>query len=605
MSRKKQPTLVIVLVMAVAVLGTSTAAFSSGTSSPTDISGHWAEPQIRQLIDLGVVNGYPDGTFRPEASVTRAQFLKMLVLAVGAEPVRTLDSPYQDTEQHWFYTMGYQEAAMRLGISPYLDFIGGVEAIYPQEPSLPSSPDAPPPPPPAPPVYLFKPDQEITRGQIAIFIVRAMGGGAQAEIMNEGFGFGSLALAAKVLEGYPDGSFGYERGATRAEACVMISRVLAVPDTFWDPVNGTFIRCYGTGQSGFRCLRELAGGGFILAGHKQDWPSITSDAWLIRVDADGRKLWEKTFGSPTVSDAAYSVAPASDGGYWVAGVDGAGNLGSQDGWVIKTDGQGKQTGGNIHVFNSATADQARVVIAAPDGGCVVAGTQDMGYASVFDYMFGDVVAVRLDAQGAEKWRTRISAGARLYDMAQSADGKAVLLSGVFREPSSGHDRPFLAKVNLDTGALAWLKGYPGPRDYGDRLTGIAATPDGGWVITGTAGSKVRLLKVNADGTSPWETTVGEDYCDGIDVIVRPDGGYAVIGYRNGSDTWLAGIAADRTVEWSHYLKRRDHEDAGTDLILAEAGGYAIVTKLGWTDRAAGGLLIVTDPEGALYPYPES
>lgn len=41
---------------------------------PTDdISSHWAEPEIRRCMERGIVKGYPDGTFRPEKPVTRAE----------------------------------------------------------------------------------------------------------------------------------------------------------------------------------------------------------------------------------------------------------------------------------------------------------------------------------------------------------------------------------------------------------------------------------------------------------------------------------------------------------------------------------------------------
>ena len=48
-----------------------------------DIAGHWAEPFILSLVRDGVITGMGDGTFRPEASVTRAQFVKMMALISG------------------------------------------------------------------------------------------------------------------------------------------------------------------------------------------------------------------------------------------------------------------------------------------------------------------------------------------------------------------------------------------------------------------------------------------------------------------------------------------------------------------------------------------
>ncbi|MGF1675894.1 MAG: S-layer homology domain-containing protein, partial [Rivularia sp. (in: cyanobacteria)] len=39
-----------------------------------DITNHWARPFIEALARRGILNGYPDGTFRPDNSVTRAEF---------------------------------------------------------------------------------------------------------------------------------------------------------------------------------------------------------------------------------------------------------------------------------------------------------------------------------------------------------------------------------------------------------------------------------------------------------------------------------------------------------------------------------------------------
>lgn len=50
-----------------------------------DIGSHWAKEQIGQAVAKGYVNGYPDGTFKPDAPVTRAQFIKMVVKALEME----------------------------------------------------------------------------------------------------------------------------------------------------------------------------------------------------------------------------------------------------------------------------------------------------------------------------------------------------------------------------------------------------------------------------------------------------------------------------------------------------------------------------------------
>ena len=43
-----------------------------------DIGGHWAAAEIERAISSGYVKGYPDGTFRPDDGVTRAEFVAML-----------------------------------------------------------------------------------------------------------------------------------------------------------------------------------------------------------------------------------------------------------------------------------------------------------------------------------------------------------------------------------------------------------------------------------------------------------------------------------------------------------------------------------------------
>lgn len=45
----------------------------------TDVDGHKLEKEIAEAVDLGIVKGYPDGTFQPEANITRAEFTSMLV----------------------------------------------------------------------------------------------------------------------------------------------------------------------------------------------------------------------------------------------------------------------------------------------------------------------------------------------------------------------------------------------------------------------------------------------------------------------------------------------------------------------------------------------
>ena len=63
----------------------------------TDIEGHWAEEDMRGLVEKGVISGYPDGTFRPDKEITRAEFVSLLVKAFD------LKSNDKNAEDQVFY----------------------------------------------------------------------------------------------------------------------------------------------------------------------------------------------------------------------------------------------------------------------------------------------------------------------------------------------------------------------------------------------------------------------------------------------------------------------------------------------------------------------
>jgi hypothetical protein len=116
-------------------------------AAPTapDIKGHWAEAAIQQLVDLGAVSGLPDGTFRPDLTVTRAEFVTMVNKSLRITPV-TGTSRFKDVKpEDWF--AGQVEAAAAYG------YVAG-------------NPDG-----------TFSPYRPITREQAAAMLVRAFGYG--------------------------------------------------------------------------------------------------------------------------------------------------------------------------------------------------------------------------------------------------------------------------------------------------------------------------------------------------------------------------------------------------------------------------------------------
>jgi len=114
-------TFILILLL---LLGFSGPGVYSKTPSFQDLSpDHWAFKEIQFLAQEGIISGYPDGTFRPENPVTRAEFAKLVLLSFlhKEEPRFPAVPTFPDVpRRHWAF--GYVEACAKLGwISGYPD----------------------------------------------------------------------------------------------------------------------------------------------------------------------------------------------------------------------------------------------------------------------------------------------------------------------------------------------------------------------------------------------------------------------------------------------------------------------------------------------------
>ena len=110
---KKIISLVIVTTLVFSVMSLNVFAVDNKFS---DIDGHWAEETIVKFKDKNIISGYPDGTFKPDNSVTRAEFAKIVTEAFDLQTKSVLN--YDDVEEEsWYY--------------PYLECSAGYIPIYP------------------------------------------------------------------------------------------------------------------------------------------------------------------------------------------------------------------------------------------------------------------------------------------------------------------------------------------------------------------------------------------------------------------------------------------------------------------------------------------
>ena len=144
------------------------------------------------------INGYPDGTFKPENHITRAEAAMMFYGLLENTPGARVE--FDDVaEDSWCYdAIGLLAAGGIIDVSSY--------EVYPNE--------------------------QLTRAELISMLSRFFPDGdyecAYSDVPADSLYYDDIAKATELgwVEGYPDGSFGGERNITRAEATVLINRAL-------------------------------------------------------------------------------------------------------------------------------------------------------------------------------------------------------------------------------------------------------------------------------------------------------------------------------------------------------------------------------------------
>lgn len=108
--------LIATALAAAMILGLVSVGFAA---SFEDTEGFEFEASVLKLADLGIISGYPDGTFKPDNLVTRAEFAKMIVCMLGLDAAaKSLEGeavPFADVDaDHW--AAGYINVAQMMGI---------------------------------------------------------------------------------------------------------------------------------------------------------------------------------------------------------------------------------------------------------------------------------------------------------------------------------------------------------------------------------------------------------------------------------------------------------------------------------------------------------
>lgn len=179
----------------------------------SDIAGNWAEPFIRSLVEKDIIKGYPDGTFKPDRPVTRAEFAALLNRAFDLQPVRS-PARFKDVAARYWASAVIQKA-----------YQSGFLAGYPNA--------------------TFAPDRQINRIESIVALTNGNKFAPSGNLdLNSVYGdaqqvpsYGQNALIAATQKciavsveydnsKLPGGNFGAQTVATRADVAAYIHQVL-------------------------------------------------------------------------------------------------------------------------------------------------------------------------------------------------------------------------------------------------------------------------------------------------------------------------------------------------------------------------------------------
>ena len=164
-------------------------------------AGHWANPYVTDLACRDVISGYADGTFRPQNSVTRGQLVKMVAIAEGYTLINPLTPQFSDVGRDHIFYRYIETAVSRRIVTGYSD-------------------------------NTFRPDDPVTRAQIAKIVVRASrwtvlrsAGGSPCDVPRTHWAADYIytAMQRQVFSGYDNGCFYPDAFATRGQIAKVLS----------------------------------------------------------------------------------------------------------------------------------------------------------------------------------------------------------------------------------------------------------------------------------------------------------------------------------------------------------------------------------------------
>ncbi len=339
------------------------------------------------------------------------------------------------------------------------------------------------------------------------------------------------------------------------------------------------------------------------------------DIWLIKTDLSGNLIWEKTYGG-SGNEEGIRVIPTLDGNLyilstiWPSDGDVSNNLSSTLAiWVVKIDPDGKILW--ERALGGSGADYCTGGILTSDGGVVVCGYTSSSDGDVsINYGFYDMWVFKLNSQGELIWETVI--GNEDFDYSFSVietSDKGFLLSGSSYLYQGGNlscidhgtkADGVLAKLD-SLGNLEWTQCYGGS---GYDCVNLSMETIDGYIFAGSLDSDdgqvpgvhgdvdIWIVKTDFWGNIIWERSLGGSLSDvPAKLFLENSGNILVFGqtrskdgdvngnhnYRN-SDIWVVKLSSEGEILSQQCIGGLADERLGTGIVKKAEGHYVLAAE---------------------------
>jgi len=319
---------------------------------------------------------------------------------------------------------------------------------------------------------------------------------------------------------------------------------------------------------------EMRDGGFVLAGHTRSHGVLNRDAWVLRLDGQGKVIWQKVFGGP-LTEKIFGIAAVSDGGVVIVGKTYSVGDGGSDVLVVRFGADGEilwqKTYGGPH------NDGARAILALQEGRLLIVGSQG---SEIGD----DAWIMALDRDGEMLWNRKHGTVGEdgAVSVARALDG-GFAIAGYSQRPGLSRFDTWIIRLTSD-GRMLWQRHFP--RGIFSAGTGVTPAPDGGFFISGISQtrsprtSRSWVIRLAPDGNTVWKILSRWDSSNeawGLDST--EDGGVIVVSAAKPegigrSSARLVRLSADGDIVWSRLLGGATW-DRPTAVISTRDGGVLI------------------------------